>query len=226
MDLMKTLLFTLMLSSFVADAQKLEVKKEESRIEGQNTPGYQIAFTAPENEVRSSLSRYLKTLGKTRNSGDYITVAGPLIEGKKYTATLYATTKQAATTTSAWIGLYSEETETGADRNLEKITYNFGVTFQREQIQAQIDESLRALQTVEKQQGRLTNQDRDLRNKIENNKQEKVQLEKSLVENKLELEALTLKLEANGRAQDSVAVAAEQIKKVVEMHKARQKNVQ
>src|SRR3546814_4443436 len=65
----------------------------------------------------------------------------------------------------------------------------------------------RALQAVEKKQMRLVNQHKDLSNKIENNKKQKIELEKSLVENKIDFEDLTKKLEGNARAQDSVAVA-------------------
>jgi hypothetical protein len=78
---------------------------------------------------------------------------------------------------------------------------------------------------VEKQQMRLVNQNKDLENKIEGNKREKIQLEKSLKNNKVELMTLTKKLEENKKAQDSVAIATEQIKKVVEMHKERQRKI-
>jgi hypothetical protein len=50
-------------------------------------------------------------------------------------------------------------------------------------------------------------------------------LEKSLVDNNVELETLSKKLEQNKKGQDSVAVAGEQIKKVVEMHKESQRRV-
>jgi hypothetical protein len=50
-------------------------------------------------------------------------------------------------------------------------------------------------------------------------------LEKSLENNKTENQELLKRIEQNKKAQDSVAVAAEQIKKVVEMHKERQRKV-
>jgi len=216
----------LVLLPIVASSQAVEVKKESSRIEGANFDGYQVAFAAPEDEVKSSLSRYLKTLGKTRGSGDYTTITAPLIAGKQYAGILYATTKQIANTTAAWFGAPAEQAEKSlSDQDLEKLVYDFGVAFHREKIQVQVDESLRALQTVEKQQQRLVNQNRDLITRIENNKREKVELEKSLVENKLELDDLTRRLAANTKAQDSVAIATSQIKKVVEMHKEKQRGI-
>ncbi|MEX2231703.1 MAG: hypothetical protein WD824_06065 [Cyclobacteriaceae bacterium] len=227
MKAFKTFFLLLALLPIVTYAQKVEVKKENSRINSENIPGYQITLASTQEEVQNSLSRYLKTIGKTKQSDDVITISEPLIEGKKYTASLYSTTKQIGNNTAAWIGVNSDSgEETSLNRDLEKLVYDFGVSFYREKIQIQIDESLRALQTVEKKQARLINQNKDLNNKVENNKREKLQLEKSLVGNKTELEDLTKKLQANAKAQDSVAIATEQIRKVVEMHKERQQKVQ
>lgn len=223
---LKRFLLLLTLVPFALHAQTITVKQEDSRIEGRSATGYQVALDAAEDEVRNSLHKYLKAVGKTKMSGDYMTVAEPLIAGKKYSLTLYATTIAAGGNTIAWLGMGSENgEESRRSSDLEKLAYQFGVTFHREKIQAQIDESLRALQAVEKQQGRLSNQNKDLNNRIESNKREKIQLEKSLVDNKLELQDLTKKLEANSKAQDSVAIATDQIRKVVEMHRERQRSV-
>jgi hypothetical protein len=88
-----------------------------------------------------------------------------------------------------------------------------------------VDESLKALQAVERQQQRLTTENRNLTIRLENNEKEKVQLEKSLEVNKLEHLSLLTKIDQNKKSQDSVAVAAEQIKKVIELHKEKQKKV-
>lgn len=216
--------FVITFLPFAVFSQTITPKKESSRIEGQNATGYEVDLNAPESEVKTSLTKFLKTLGKTRTSGDYVTVANPTFNGKSTSVTLFATTKHLATTSSAWIGIPGDE-GSNLDDDLKNLVRDFGIAFHREQIQAQIDESVRALQAVEKQQLRLVNQNKDLNNKVEGNKRQKVALEKALVENKLELEDLTQKIAANVKAQDSVSVAGEQIKKVVEMHKERQRNV-
>jgi hypothetical protein len=46
-----------------------------------------------------------------------------------------------------------------------------------------------------------------------------------LVDNKLEFDALNVKITQNKKDQDSVAVANEQIKKVIEMQKEKQRKV-
>jgi ABC-type phosphate transport system auxiliary subunit len=222
----KVFFFILAILPFTASAQSIQVKKETSRIEGSSTGGYQVALTGTEEEVKICLVKYLKMMGKTKPSGDYITVAAPTIGSKKYTETLYATTRQTGSAAAAWMGVASASVEgSSLEGDLQKLVYDFAVTFHREKIQLQIDESLRALQAVEKQQLRLANQNKDLNNKVENNKREKIQLEKSLVENKLELQVLTNRLSANAKAQDSIAIATDQIRKVVEMHTEKQKRI-
>ena len=218
--------FLLMLLPLVTGAQTVEVKKGSARIEGQNVSGYEVVVAAGENETRTFLIKYLKAFGKIKTSGEYITMEGPALAGKKYANTLYATTKELGNGSAAWIGMHSESgEESSLNSDLEKLTYDFGVAFHREKIQIQIDESLQALQAVEKQQMRLVNQNKDLNSRIERNKREKIELEKSLVDNKLELEELTKNLKANAKARDSVAIATEQIRKVVETHQARQRKV-
>ena len=227
MKVVKIVFLFLFLIPLFAIAQKTQVKKGTMLVEGQQATGFKVELLATEEEVATSLSRFFKTLGKTKNSGDYFTIAEPVISGKAIAGTLYGTALHNGKSTTVWIGtLATAGEESSLERNLQTLTYNFAITFQREQVQAQIDESLRALQTVEKKQMRLVNQHKDLNNKIDNNKKEKIALEKALVDNEAELVDLKNKLTANGRAQDSVAVATEQIRKVVEMHQERQRKVQ
>ena len=208
--------------------QTVTVKQETSRIKADNAEGYEVVLDAPEDEVQTSVTRFLKTLGKIRQSSDFTTVNEPTLEGTKYQRPLYAIARQIGNVTSVWIGIHEKEWDKESEKvmpRLKKLVYDFGVNFYRDRIQLQIDESVRALQTVEKQQARMMNQNKDFVNKIENNKQEKISLEKSLADNKTELETLTRKLAQNKKAQDSVAIATEQIRKAVEIHKTRQQKV-
>jgi hypothetical protein len=111
------------------------------------------------------------------------------------------------------------------NKELEKLVYRFGVKFYRDQIQKEIDEAQQASYAVDKQKQRLLNQNKDLVNKLANNEQQKIQLEKSLETNKLDHFVLLQKIENNKKSQDSVANAGVQIKKVVEVHKERQRKV-
>jgi len=129
-----------------------------------------------------------------------------------------------------WVGLNASEWPTPeqaeqALKDLEKVVYDFGVKFYRDKVQVDIDESVRAQQAAEKQTLRLQNESKNLNSRLEFNQKEKLRLEKALAENKLEYETLLSTIARNKKAQDSVALATDQIKKMVEIHKERQRKV-
>jgi hypothetical protein len=222
------ILFIPLFISALSEAQTVKVKKEKSTIKGESMEGYSVELQGTGAEVTSSFGKYLKTVGKTRQ-GDFFTVTEPNINGLSFSQPLYATTNENGKTATAWIGLnpssLPKEDAEKLDKELEKLMKEFGVKFYRDKIQLQIDESLRATQAVEKQKQRLLNENKTLSAKLEDNKREKIQLEKSIVTNKTNHETLLLRIDKNKKAQDSVAIAAEQIKKVVEMHKEKQRKV-
>jgi hypothetical protein len=223
------LLLCLLLVTLVASAQTIKVKKETARVKGEYADGFEVELLGTTEEAEAALTKFMKTLGKSKQNDNFIAVNEPVIQGRAYTNSVYGQTKQLGNIVSAWVGIrtkeWSDDDAKAINQDIEKMLRDFGVSFHREKIQKQIDESIRASQTVDRQQQKLGNQNRDLNSKMEDNKREKIQLEKSLVDNKLELETLTKKLEKNKKDQDSVKVAGEQIKKVIEMHRERQRKV-
>jgi hypothetical protein len=222
------LLCILSVSVCGAWSQTVKVKKEESRVKGENTDGYAVDLDGKPEEVGVSFNRYLKSLGKTRmNDGTYV-LTESTINGAGYKNPIYGIVKEKGGKAQAWIGVRKADWPDGADnisKELEKLIYEFGVKFYKDLIQLQVDESIRALNAVEKQQQRLTTQGRDLNMKLEDNKREKIQLEKSIENNKLEYEALLKKIEKNKHDADSMVVVNEQVKKVVDATKEKQKKV-
>lgn len=223
------LLLICSLFAITSIAQTVKVKKETARIKSDYADGFEVELEATAEEVDAALLKFMKTLGKAKSNDNHIVVSEPTIDGVKYTSALYAVNKQVGNLISAWIGIRSDE---WGKKDVERVNHylegairEFGINFYRDRIQKQIDESTRAAQAVERQEQRLQNENRNLNTRIESNKREKIQLEKSLENNRVELETLTQKLEKNKKDQDSVAVAGEQIKKVIEMHKERQRNV-
>lgn len=208
--------------------QSVKVEKGTSRIKGDQAEGYSVDLEGTPDEVTAALNKYLKSFAKLKMGVSPMTTAEVVINGVSYKNPLYATVKDKGQGAVAWIGLRESEWADNAEKvkkELERITYDFGVKYYRDKIQVQIDESARALQAVERQQQRLVNESKNLNLKLENNAKEKIQLEKSLEANKLENLTLLTKIDQNKQSQDSVAVAAEQIRKVVEMHKERQNKV-
>jgi hypothetical protein len=218
-----------MLISVAGLAQTVKANAKSNRVKGNACAGFAVDLDGKADMVEDALVKFLKDYGKPRSATDYVSVSGPTLGGSFYEGkTLYATVTGDDKKTQVWLGLDTAEWKTGSatalDR-LEKMAYQFGVSFYREQIQKEMDESQRAFDATEKQKGRLTNQVKDLNLKLSNNEQEKIHLEKSLETNSLEHAVLLQKLVNNKKSQDSVANAGLQIKKVLDSQKEKQKKV-
>ncbi len=210
-------------------AQSVKVKKETARIKGENTDGYGVDLEGSFSDVNASFIKYIKSLGKIKQNSDYGALTESVLHGKNAALPIYVLTKDNNKTAQAWLGIKSGDWPSsdvdGVNKQLEKVLYDFGIQYYRGKAQAQIDETNRALQAVEKQQQRLITQNKELNTKLEDNKREKLQIEKSLANNKLENETLLKKIEKNKKDQDSVALAGEQIKKVIEAQKTKQAKI-
>ncbi len=223
-------LATLVVFSSTAFAQKVIVSKRSDRVKSENAEGYSSDLDAKADDVRTSLGRFMKEAGKTKNTGDVITVNEPVINGTVYMkGILYATVAGSDLKTRVWIGLIPGEwnpsdVET-ATKEIEQMVYRFGIKYYRDGIQKQIDEAQQASDAVDKQAQRLTNEEKSLNNKLQNNDQEKIRLEKALEANKLEDLVLKQKLINNKKSQDSIAAAGVKIKEVIGSHRERQGKV-
>ena len=224
-----TVLALALLPSFVLSAQSVKVKKESARIKGETAEGYGVDLEGSFSEVNASFVKYIKTLGKVKQNSDYIILTESPLNGKNSALPVLATTKDHDKNAQAWLGIKTSDWPVdaveGMSKQLEKALYDFGVQFYRDKVQAQIDETNRALQAVEKQQQKLTVQNRDLNISLEDNKREKIQIEKSLEKNKLGYETLLKRIEKNKKDRDSVALAGEQIKKVIEAQRIKQSKI-
>jgi hypothetical protein len=223
----KLLLVALSFLSFITAAQTVKVTKENVQLKGESAEGFEFQPDGTREEVQTQLNKFLKPVGKIRKGDECDLISLPLINGKNYTSPLYVLVRDKGNG-AAWLGIRpsewpSNKEEVSAD--IEKLLYEFGVQFYRDKIQTQIDESTRALQAVERQQQRLLNQNKEFSTRLGDNKNEKIQLEKSLENNKVQFGALTKKLEQNKKDQDSVAVAGDQIRKVIDMQKEKQRKV-
>jgi predicted RNase H-like nuclease (RuvC/YqgF family) len=230
---MNKFLITVLFSLFIISGfcQTVTVNKQKENVKGESVEVFAVTLEGKTEDISSSLTRYLKEIGKLKLFAKPITVSDAIISGTTYSANVFYAdvNKKNETSSTAWIGInpseWKEPDVEKVNRGLEKMIYEFGVTYYRERVQLQIDESQQALDAVEKQKQRMLNQNKDLTLKLSNNEQEKVQLEKSLEANKLENAALKTKLENNKKAQDSLANVGIQIKKVMDSHKEKQKKI-
>jgi hypothetical protein len=221
---LKKLLFLLVMLFLTVSlsGQTVKVKKEKSTVRGESMDGYSVELEGSLAEVNTAFLRFLKTMGKAKQS-EFFVLNEPNVNGLVYNQPIFGITNQKEKSTTAWIGFntstWQKDDADKLQKELEKVMKDFGVKFYRDKIQVQIDESIRATQQ------RLLNENKSLSTKLEDNKREKTQLEKAVENNKLEHANLLRRLEQNKKAQDSVSVAADQIRKTVEVHKEKQRKV-
>lgn len=215
----------LMLTGVLAHAQTVTVTSNAEKIYNKNCTGYSTELAGTLDEANASLSKYLKTFGKVKVSGSQYQVSEPQINLTKYTTPFFASVKKKGDKVEVWMGAVAGDSARSIHTEMEKLVYNFGVKFYKDKIQADIDESTRAQVAAEKRQQRLTLEGKNMVSRLEMNTKERIRLQKSLADNRLDSAKLVTAIAQNKKSQDSLAVASEQIKKMVEAHKERQKKV-
>jgi len=215
----------------LAFSQTVTVKKLNEKVKGESVQGYSTEIDGKLSGVSSSWTKFLKEIGHVKLfSSDPIVVTEPNFNGIVYTkGTIYAYAFEGGDKTRVWLGLIPKEWEEKdidvANSETEKLVYQFAIRLNRDKVQKQIDETQQAADAVEKQKQRLVNQNKDMNIQLANNEKEKIHLEKSIENNKLEYEALKIKLERNKKAQDSLTNVSTQIKKVKEAHEERLRKI-
>jgi hypothetical protein len=210
-------------------SQTIKVYAKNNRIKGIMSSGYAADLDGKAGDVEDLLTKFLKGYGKTRVTFDYVAVPGPTLGGKLYEGkTMYGTTTGDDLKTQVWIGIDTAEwrdNSSDALQRIEKLVYQFGVTYYRSLVQKEIDESQRAFDATEKQKLRLANENKNLNSRLTKNEADKIRLEKLLELNKLDHAVLLQKIVNNKKSQDSVSNAGLQILKVLEAKKEKQKKV-
>jgi hypothetical protein len=212
-------------------AQTVKVKKQSEKIKSENAEGISTELDDKMSEVSSSWSKFLKGIGRVKLfSSDPVVISEPNFNGTVYPkGIVYGHIFESGNQTRVWLGIlpkeWDEKDVSTANDQIEKLVYQFGIQFNRDRVQKQIDQTQEAADAVEKQRQRLINQNKDMTMQLANNEKEKIQLAKSIENNNLESEALKIKLERNKKAQDSLVNAAAQIMKVKETHQERLRKI-
>jgi hypothetical protein len=211
-------------------AQKVTVGKRTERIRNESADGYSSDLDAKSEDVRTSLNKFLKETGKSKNNGDMIVVNEPVINGIVYTkGILYASVSGSDVKTRLWIGILASEWNSNdvetVLKDIEQMTYRFGIKYYRDKIQLQIDEGQQASDAVVKQAQKTQNEEESLHRRLKANDDEKIRLEKALEANKLEDLVLQQKIVNARKSLDSLSAAKVKIQTVIDAHKERQNKV-
>ena len=227
-ELKKFLSICLLFTITMGWSQTVVVDKSDQRIKGDRAFGYATNLEASKAEVNASLLKYMKSFGKAKQQDDLIFVAETTLNGITYVKPMYAMVSGVGSTARAWIGVHLKEWSADSANittQLEGFVKTFGVNFYRDKIQGQIDEAQQALDAVEKQQQRTSNENKNLLQKIDNNRSEYAQLVKALQSNHADSVTLIFKLEENKKSKDSLTMVSEKVRKVLEFQKEKQRKV-
>jgi hypothetical protein len=214
-----------------AEAQTVVVKMQSDNVKGENMEGYATEVQGKKTDVNTTLTKILKDHGKIKFlSSDPTVVTNPMLDGALYEkGILFATLKESSSVVTIWIGRkVSDWQGTDAEtinKQVEKLVYQTGIQFYRDQVQMQIDQTQQAADAVAKQISRTISQSQDLVKKLENNGQEKIRLENSIELNKLENAVLKVKIENNKKAQDSLVSATAKIQQMKQVHEERLRKI-
>jgi hypothetical protein len=221
----------LVVVSSAASSQTVTVKKQQEKVKGESVEGASTELEGKLSQVSSSWSKFLKEVGRVKLfSSDPLVITEPNFNGTVFPkGIVYAYIFENGNQTRVWLGIlpgeWGENERATAAQEVERLVYQFGVRYHRDQVQGQINETQEAVDAVERQMQKLVNQNKEMTIRLVNNEKERVQLQKSVENNKLESEALKIKLEKNKKAQDSLASAAGQIRKVKETHQERLRKI-
>ncbi len=214
-----------------AFAQTVSVKKTNEKVKGDKVEGFSSELEGKYSDINSQWSKFLKDLGRVKLfSSDPTVITEPVFNGTVYPkGILYAYIFENGSQSRVWLGILPSEWEEKdvdyANKQLDKLVYQFGIQFYRSKVQLQIDETTEAAAAVDKQKQRLINQNKDMTIQLANNEQEKIHLIKVMDANNLEHAALLIKLERNKKAQDSLTNVSEQIKKVKDTHQEKLRKI-
>jgi predicted RNase H-like nuclease (RuvC/YqgF family) len=214
----------------LAQAQTVTVNKQNEKVKNETIEVFATTLEGSKEAIQQAFNRYLKEVGKVKLFSSPTAITEPIIGGTPFSkGIVYASSQAGDKSSTVWMGInpadWDEKDVTYATRELQKMVYQFGVKFYRDQVQKQIDETQQALDAVDKQQQRTLNQAKDLTTKLSFNEQEKIRLEKLLENNKLENAALKIRIENNKKAQDSLVNVNTQIKKVLETQQEKQRKI-
>src|SRR6478752_6824254 len=141
----------LILTSTVCWSQTVTIKKQKEKIKGESVEGYSTELEGKLNDVSASWTKFLKDIGRVKLfSSDPIVVTEPNFNGTVYPkGIIYGYIFENGNQTRVWLGLLPKEWEEkdldAANQETEKLVYQFGIRYNREKVQKQIDETQAAV---------------------------------------------------------------------------------
>ncbi|MFN3403860.1 MAG: hypothetical protein ACK40G_07175 [Cytophagaceae bacterium] len=210
----------------ISFAQKIKVAESSEVIDKISRTGLYVIIDLDEKMVDKLWEKHLKTYGKTESSKKTYTLNIANISSvSSNPCKVVSKVEGSGKGTKVWWAIdlgtshVTSSNNSSAYKAAEKILHEFALTCYREDINDQIKEAEKALNSSVKSQEKKVKEGEQLLSDIEKNKKEKANLEQKLKDNADELEKLKKDVEQNKQDQSAAAQEVEKMKKALEVVK-------
>jgi hypothetical protein len=214
----RIVIFFLLLSTVVVNAQKIKIQESTEKVEEISRQGMFVLLELDKKEVEKSWLKYLKQYGKTETSKGLIIVhAADMKAIHDYPCRVISMVEVAHTGSRVWWAIdmgskfVTKESE-AQYKGAEKMLYEFAVNAYKEDVNRQIVDAEGALESATKIHEKEVTEGINLQEKIENNKIQKAELETKLQINKEDYARLNREIDNNFAEQKNALLNVENIK--------------
>jgi len=227
---MQKIVFTLLLfvASQFAVAQKVKVNESTETIDKLERSGLFVVIDLDHKMIDKMWEKQLKSYGKTESSkGTYTLPVANVSAISSNPVKIVSKVEGSGKGTKIWWTIdmgtshVTKESNPSAYKAAEKILYEFALECYRADINNQIKDAEKALNTSVKNQEKKVKEGENLLRDIDKNKQEKINLEQKLKDNAAELERLKKDVEQNKLDQAAAASDVEKMKKALDVVKSK-----
>ncbi len=210
--------FFLLLSGIAAQAQKIKIQESTETVEGLSRQGMFVLLELDKKEVEKAWQKYLKQYGKTETSKGLILLQAAEMKAiSDYPCRVISMVEVAHTGSRVWwaidMGSKFVTRESEAQyKGAEKMLYEFSINAYRDDINRQIIDAERALEAATKIHEKEVSEGISLQDKIENNQNQKNELENKLLVNKEDYGRLNRDIDHNFADQKNAFQHVETIK--------------
>lgn len=225
----KIILFTVLMTPVSLAAQEIAIQDETKRINGTTLSGYSSTIKGDFNDILNEWTKNINEyqLRRRRNYMEMNEMSFP--EVTPNTFKVFTTVNRVDSSAIIWIGFAEDISDEDNSERLQDALFNFlykfSFDYNKQKIQKDIEEAERAATFTSRKHNRLIQEQKNLELKLTDARNEKRRLEATLEELQLEVQVLMQKIEDNQLEQTKVYQDLEQIKKVLEKHKERLKEI-
>jgi len=210
--------------SALSYAQKIKVSETTEEVEKITRTGLSVLIELDEKTVEKAWQRHLKNYGKVDNTkGVYTLPVANVSAISSSPCRIVSIVKSSGKGSTVWYAIdmgdahVTSSGSSSAYKAAERILHDFAAQCYRDDINEQIKDAEKALNTSVKTHDKEVREGQNLVEDVEKNKQNKINLEQKLKDNAAELDQLQKDIAKNKTDQASAAQDVEKMKKAVEV---------